>query len=294
MGFIQSIQSIFTNGSNISLEPNITTESGAENYFDNDFADDDKFTLQSEQICPSCNKSVESLVKAKRKCKQCGEFMYKRTHPYTRDALTLNEQTLKLFNHYKDRKDFLELVAPHLITVYGKYIAPEEIKTHVSELWEHRRRIRDFAAECEWHCLSKIQSRFQAKDHSLTEFYLFQSKICSSQASVRLSEGSLFDYIQMLALHSRYKIQATRFTSNDNGTRPSDDLLAEIYDDSIILNNLFRQDNYFETLDDALMDLFGSNSEKVKDLISELISNFDISDSEFANQTTELMNQFKL
>lgn len=57
------------------------------------------FVKASEKICPMCKVSLLKEVKAKTKCKHCGKFIYRRTHPYTNEGLTLT----------KDQADVVDL-----------------------------------------------------------------------------------------------------------------------------------------------------------------------------------------
>ncbi|GEM_PF-1225364 len=108
-------------------------------------------------VCPYCNKKLETVPSKKKKCKDCGQFIYVRTRPQDRKKVLVTEKEKDLIEeqwqqHFQENEDKEILQTPEfenakkeLSKQFGKEASIGDAKWRV-----YNQRILEFASKKQW------------------------------------------------------------------------------------------------------------------------------------------------
>lgn len=113
--------------------------------------------IRTMDICPYCSKKLESVPSKKKKCKDCGQYIYVRTRPEDRKKVLVTEKQkdeieLQWQQHYQDKEDAELMQNPdfnsakrELTKQFGKEPCMGDVKRRV-----YNQRLLEYASNRQW------------------------------------------------------------------------------------------------------------------------------------------------
>ncbi len=137
----------------------------------------DNYIRSSQKICPYCSSILVKVVKAKTKCPNCGKYIYSRTHPYTKEKLSLT----------KLQTDEVELEWAKINGTYDELIKHREEFQSIKNILSKRFGSPASDSDVEWGLLNKqLSDGMRTSDwYMMGKAYLAMGVICFKEKRYR-------------------------------------------------------------------------------------------------------------